>query len=84
MSIVSEYLDEHKEVLLRDNPGCNESWLANEYMGKKSLAGSRIGFLNRILIQVNNEKVGSLPYIHHCDISRVRRKWIHVLHRTTR
>jgi hypothetical protein len=25
MSIVSEYLDEHKEVLLRDNPGCNES-----------------------------------------------------------
>jgi hypothetical protein len=34
MSIVSEYLDEHKEVLLRDNPGCNESWLANEYMGK--------------------------------------------------
>jgi hypothetical protein len=25
MSIVSEYLDEHKEVLLRDNLGCNES-----------------------------------------------------------
>jgi hypothetical protein len=25
MSIVSEYLDEHKEVLLRDNPRCNES-----------------------------------------------------------
>jgi hypothetical protein len=32
MSIVSEYLDDHKEVLLRDNPGCNESWLANEHM----------------------------------------------------
>jgi hypothetical protein len=32
MSIVSEYLDEHKEVLLRDNPRCNESWLANEHM----------------------------------------------------
>jgi hypothetical protein len=32
MSIVSKYLDEHKAVLLRDNPGCNESWLANEYM----------------------------------------------------
>jgi hypothetical protein len=31
---VSEYLDEHKEVLLRDNPGCNESWLANEHMRK--------------------------------------------------
>jgi hypothetical protein len=30
MSIVSEYLDEHKEVLLRDNPGRNESWLVNE------------------------------------------------------
>jgi hypothetical protein len=25
MSIVSEYFDEHKEVLLRDNPGRNES-----------------------------------------------------------
>jgi hypothetical protein len=34
MSIVFEYLDEHKEVLLRDNPGCNESWLANEHMRK--------------------------------------------------
>jgi hypothetical protein len=30
MPNVSEYLDEHKEVLLRDNPECNESWLANE------------------------------------------------------
>jgi hypothetical protein len=34
MSIVSEYLDEHKEVLLRDIPGRNESWLANEHMRK--------------------------------------------------
>jgi hypothetical protein len=34
MSIVSEYLDEHKEVLLRDNHGLNESWLANEHMRK--------------------------------------------------
>jgi hypothetical protein len=34
MFVVSEYLDEHKEVLLRDNPGCNESWLANEHMIK--------------------------------------------------
>jgi hypothetical protein len=34
MSIVSEYLDEHKEVLLRDNPGCNESWLTNGHMRK--------------------------------------------------
>jgi hypothetical protein len=34
MSIVSEYLDEHKEVLLKDNPECNESWLANEHMRK--------------------------------------------------
>jgi hypothetical protein len=34
MSIVSEYLDEHNEVLLRDNPGCNESWLANKHMRK--------------------------------------------------
>jgi hypothetical protein len=34
MSIVSKYLDEHKEVLLRDNPKHNESWLANEHMRK--------------------------------------------------
>jgi hypothetical protein len=34
MSIVSEYLDEHKEVLLRDNPRHSESWLANEHMRK--------------------------------------------------
>jgi hypothetical protein len=34
MSIVSKYLDVHKEVLLRDNPGCNESWLANKHMRK--------------------------------------------------
>jgi hypothetical protein len=34
MFIVSEYLDEHKEVLLRDNPGWNESWFANEHMRK--------------------------------------------------
>jgi hypothetical protein len=34
MSIVFGYLDEHKEVLLRDNPGRNESWLANEHMRK--------------------------------------------------
>jgi hypothetical protein len=34
MSIVSEYFDEHNEVLLRDNPGHNESWLINEHMRK--------------------------------------------------
>jgi hypothetical protein len=34
MFIVSEYLDEHKEMLLRDNPERNESWLANEHMRK--------------------------------------------------
>jgi hypothetical protein len=34
ISIVSKYMDEHKEVLLRDNPGRNESWLANEHMRK--------------------------------------------------
>jgi hypothetical protein len=34
MSIVSECFDEHKKVLLRDNPGSNESWLANEHMRK--------------------------------------------------
>jgi hypothetical protein len=34
MSIMFKYLDEHKEVLLRDNHGHNESWLANEHMRK--------------------------------------------------
>jgi hypothetical protein len=34
MFIVSEYLDEHKKVLLRDNPRRNESWLANEHLRK--------------------------------------------------
>jgi hypothetical protein len=34
MSIVSEYFNEHKEVLLRDIPGLNESLLENEHMGK--------------------------------------------------
>jgi hypothetical protein len=32
MSIVSKYLDEHKEMLLKDNPRRNESRLANEHM----------------------------------------------------
>jgi hypothetical protein len=27
-------LNEHKEMLRRDNPGHNESWLANEHMRK--------------------------------------------------
>jgi hypothetical protein len=34
ISVVSEYLDEHKEGLLRDNHGRNESWIANEHMRK--------------------------------------------------
>jgi hypothetical protein len=34
ISIVSEYLDEHKDVLLRDNPEHNESWFTNEHMRK--------------------------------------------------
>jgi hypothetical protein len=34
MSIVFEYFDEHKEVLLRDNLDRNKSWLANEHMRK--------------------------------------------------
>jgi hypothetical protein len=34
MSIVFEYLNEHKEVFCRENLGCNQSWLANEHMRK--------------------------------------------------
>jgi hypothetical protein len=46
VSIVFEYLDEHKEVLLRDNTGRNESWLANEHK-RKFIAGSGIGYSNK-------------------------------------
>jgi hypothetical protein len=31
---VSKYVDEYKEVLLRDNNGRNELWLANEHLRK--------------------------------------------------
>jgi hypothetical protein len=34
MFVVSEYLDEHKEVFLSDNPRHNESLLENEHMRK--------------------------------------------------
>jgi hypothetical protein len=34
MPIACHYLDEHKEVFLRDNHKRNESWLANEHMRK--------------------------------------------------
>jgi hypothetical protein len=53
MFIVFEYFDEHKEVLLRDNPVRNESWLANEHM-RKFICWLKIGFLtHRKLKQVN-------------------------------
>jgi hypothetical protein len=34
MSVVSEYFDEHKEMLLRDNAKRNELWLANKHLRK--------------------------------------------------
>jgi hypothetical protein len=34
MPIVYEYLDQHKEVLLIENLGHNESWLATKHMRK--------------------------------------------------
>jgi hypothetical protein len=34
MFIVSKYFEEHKEVLVRDNPKHNESWLSNEHTRK--------------------------------------------------
>jgi hypothetical protein len=52
-SIVSEYFNGHKEVLLSDNPGCNDSWLANEHM-RKFIGWFRDRILNhQILKQVN-------------------------------
>jgi hypothetical protein len=40
MSIIFEYLNEHKEVLIRDNLGRNKSWLANEHL-RKFIGGLR-------------------------------------------
>jgi hypothetical protein len=54
MSIVSEYLDEHKEVLLRENPGRNESWLANEHMRK---------FIGGLLDQISQSDTYTSEYI---------------------
>jgi hypothetical protein len=71
ISIVFEYLDEHKEVLLRDNPRHNESGLANEHMRKFT------GWLRDRISQSSdtqtNEYLKKLAHgpIHRCDISRV-------------
>jgi hypothetical protein len=84
MSIVSEYLDNYKEVLHKDNPGHNKSWLANEHMRK--FTGWLRDRISKSLDTQTSEylKNGLWPYIHHCDISRVRHKWIYILHQTTR
>jgi hypothetical protein len=84
MSIMSEYLDEHKEVLLRNNLGRNESWLAIEHMRKF------IGwFWDQISQSLDTQTSQYLKKLAHSPIftvvtSRVRHKWIYVLHRTTR
>jgi hypothetical protein len=72
MSIVSQYLDEHKVVLLRDNPGYNESWLVNEHIRKFT------GWLQDRISQSSDtqtseylKKLACGPYIHHCDISKI-------------
>jgi hypothetical protein len=74
MSIVLEYLGEHNEVLLRDNPGHSESWLVNEHMRKF------IGCLRDQISQSSDtetseylKKLACGP-IHRCDISRVWHK----------
>jgi hypothetical protein len=54
MSIVSKYLDEHKEVLLRENPGRNESWLENEHMRK---------FIGGLLDQISQSDTYTSEYI---------------------
>jgi hypothetical protein len=59
MSIVSEYLDENKEVLFKDNHGHNESWLANEHKRKF------IGWLQDRISQLDthtNEYLKKLAY----------------------
>jgi hypothetical protein len=78
MSIVSEYFDEHTEVLLRDNPGHNESWLANKHMRK--FIGSlrdRISHSSDTQISEYLKKLARGPIF---TITTVRHKWIHVLH----
>jgi hypothetical protein len=57
MSIVSKYLDEHKEVLIRDNPRRNESWLANEHMRKFT------GWLQDQISQSSDTQTSGFPKI---------------------
>jgi hypothetical protein len=80
MSIMSEYLDEHKEVLLRDNPERNESWLANEDIIKF------IGWLRDRISKSSDTQISEyLKKLAHDPIftvviSRIRHKWIHILY----
>jgi hypothetical protein len=61
ISIVSEYLAEHKEVLLRDNSGRNKSWLANEHMRKF------IGWLRDRISQSSETKISEYLKKLACD-----------------
>jgi hypothetical protein len=80
MSIVSEYMDEHKEVLLRENVVRNKSWSANEHKRKFT------GWLRDQISQSSDTKTSKYLKKLACGLiftivtSRVRHKWIHVLH----
>jgi hypothetical protein len=50
-----EYLDEHKKVLLGDNPRRNESWLANGHMRKF------IGWLQDRISQSSETQTSEYP-----------------------
>jgi hypothetical protein len=56
MSIMSEYLDEYKEVLLRDNPGRNELWLANEHMSQNTFCVSKTHCSSVLCSRHNKQK----------------------------
>jgi hypothetical protein len=61
ISIMSEYLAEHKEVLLRDNSGRNKLWLANEHMRKF------IGWLQDQISQSSETKISEYLKKLACD-----------------
>jgi hypothetical protein len=65
MSIVSEYMDEHKEVLLRD------IMVSKRTQEKIHWLVPRSDFLIGYSYKWIPKKIGTWPYIHRFDISRV-------------
>jgi hypothetical protein len=75
MSIVSEYLEEHKKVLDRDNSGCNESWLVNEHVRKF------IGWLGDQISKSSDTQISEYlkNWVHGPIFTIVRYQWYDII-----